>query len=345
MLRRPFRPLLLLTALLGSTLFGHSGAHAAGEVNLYSSRQENLIKPLLDRFTKDTGITVNLVSGKDDAIIERLRAEGANSPADILLTADVGRLYRAQALGLLQPVQSQPLAAAIPAGLRDPAGHWFGLSLRARPIMVVRGKIAPAQLPTYAALAKPEWKAKICSRSSDSIYNQSLVASMIAHQGVAPTEAWAKGLVGNFARPPAGGDRDQILAAAAGVCDIALANTYYLGGMLASQDAAERAAAAKMEVIWPDQQGKGTHVNISGAGVTKAARNRDNAVKLLEYMVSDASQHWYAEVNNEYPVKPGVAWSKTLEGWGRFKAYTLSVEKLGENNAEAVRLMDRAGWK
>lgn len=318
---------------------------AASEVNLYSSRQEKLIKPLLEEFTKKTGIKVNLVTGKDDAIIKRLETEAANSPADVLFTADAGRLHRAQALGLLQPIQSQSLEEAVPAAYRDPSGHWFGLSLRARPIMYVKDKVDPATLSTYEALAEPQWKGRICIRSSDNIYNQSLVASMIATQGVEKTEEWARGFVANFARRPTGGDRDQIKAAAAGQCDIAIANTYYLAGMLNSDDAAEREAAERLAVFWPNQNGRGTHVNVSGAGVTRSAKNKDNAVRLLEFLASDEAQRWYAEVNHEYPVKPGVAWSDTLKAWGEFKADSVNVAKLGERNADAVRLMDRAGWK
>lgn len=317
----------------------------AEEVNIYSSRQEELIRPILERFSKRTGIQVNVVTGKDDALIERLRIEGKNSPADLLLTADAGRLWRAKSMDLLQPIQSKRLNAAVPSHLRDPDGEWYGLSMRARPIMYVQGKVDPSELSTYQNLADPRWDGRICIRSSGNIYNQSLVAAQIAHHGVEQTEAWARGLVSNFARPPAGGDRDQIKAAAAGMCDIAIANTYYLGGMLTSPDQSERAAAQKMAVFWPNQKTTGTHVNISGGGVTKAARNPENARRLLEFLVSDQAQQWYAESNAEYPVKEGVDLSPVLAEWGTFKADDLPMAKLGENNAEAVRLMDRAGWK
>lgn len=340
------RPSFLKALVLVLSLFAVTQpGWADAQVNLYSSRQENLIKPLLEAFTQQTGIRVNLVTAKDDAIIKRLEAEGANSPADVLLTADAGRLHRAQQLGLLQPIQSQALETAVPAAYRDPAGHWFGLSLRARPILYVKGRVDAADLSTYEALADPKWQRRICIRSSDNIYNQSLVAAMIATQGVDKTEAWGRGLVANFARKPTGGDRDQIKAAAAGQCDIAIANTYYLAGMLHADDPAEREAAGKLAIFWPNQEGRGTHVNVSGAGVTTAAKNKDNAVRLLEFLVSDEAQRWYAEVNHEYPVKPGVAWSDTLKAWGAFKADGVSVAKLGEHNAEAVRLMDRVGWK
>lgn len=326
--------------------FGCSAAALAnGEVNLYSSRQEALIRPLLDMFTEQTGIKVNLVSGNDDAIIERLRVEGMNSQADVLITADAGRLHRAKSQDLLQPIDSKVLEAAIPAAYRDPANTWFGLSLRARVIMYAPDRVEPSELSTYEALADPKWRGRICVRSSGNIYNQSLTAALIAHNGVPAVEQWARGVVANFARPPAGGDRDQIQAVAAGQCDIAISNTYYLGGMLSSDDASVRAAAEKVRVFWPSQDAQGTHVNVSGAGVTKAAKNKENAIRLLEYMVSDEAQRWYAEGNSEYPVKPGVALSPVLESWGPFKADSLNLAKLGEGNAEAVRVLDRAGWK
>ena len=320
-------------------------ALAADEVNLYSSRQENLIKPLLDRFTAQSGITVNLVTGKDDALLQRLKSEGRNSPADLLLTADAGRLYRAKESGSTQAVGSPTLTDAIPAQYRDPDGHWFGLSLRARPILYVKSKVDPSSLSTYEALAESVFKGRICVRSSDSIYNQSLVASLIAADGAKAAEDWAQGLVANLARPPKGGDRDQIKAAAAGECDIAIANTYYLAGMLSGKDAAERAAAEAMGVFWPNQNGRGVHMNVSGAAVTASAKHRDAAIRLIEFLASPESQAWYARTNGEYPVRPGVETSPVLAAWGTFKADPLSLERLGELNPEAVRLMDRAGWK
>jgi iron(III) transport system substrate-binding protein len=322
-----------------------SSVQAANEVNLYSARKENLIKPLLDRFTEQTGIQVNLVTGKADALLQRLQSEGANSPADLLITTDAGRLHRAVVAGVTQPVDSEVLKAAVPEAFRDPAGQWYGLSLRARPILYVKGKVDPASLSTYEALSGDEWKGRICIRSSNNIYNQSLVASLISANGEAATGDWATGLVKNFARPPKGGDRDQIKGAAAGICDIAIANTYYLAGMLQSKDEAQRAAAGKMAVFWPNQQGRGAHVNVSGAAVTAAAKNRANAIKLLEFLVDKDSQAWYAETNGEYPVRGDVASSALLSGWGEFKMDTLNLSRLGELNPEAVRLMDRVGWK
>lgn len=320
-------------------------AFADGEVNVYSARKEQLIKPLFDKFTEQTGITVNLVTGKDDALLERLKLEGENSPADLLMTADAGRLYRAVEMGLTQPVESTVLQKDIPANLRDPANQWFGLTSRARPIFYVKDKVRPEELSTYEDLADPQWKGRICIRSSDNIYNQSMLGSMIAVDGAEKAQAWAEGFVKNFARPPEGGDRDQIKAAAAGQCDIAISNTYYYGQMLTGEDAEEKAAAEKVAIFWPNQNERGTHINISGAAVTKAAKNKDNAIKLMEFLVSDASQQWYAEANQEYPVKAGVAPSEMLKGWGEFKADSLNLSELGKHNAEAVRIMDKAGWK
>jgi len=337
---------LFLSAAGLAAVFGLNGAAlAAAEVNLYSARQEALIKPLLDQFTAATGIKVNLVSAKADALLQRLKSEGRNSPADVLLTVDAGNLHAAQAAGVLQPVQSAALEAAIPAAYRDPAGHWFGLSMRARPIMYVKGKVDPATLSTYEALAEPKWKGRICVRSSDNVYNQSMIGSMIATRGEAATETWARGFVANFARKPQGGDRDQLKAAVAGQCDIAIANTYYLAQMLESDKADEKAVAEKIGVFWPNQDERGTHVNISGAGVTAAAPNRANAVRLLEFLAGAQAQQWYAENNQEYPVRNGVATSATLRAFGEFRADNVNMAKLGEFNAAAVRLMDRAGWR
>jgi iron(III) transport system substrate-binding protein len=327
--------LLLLTA---------SPALAAGQVNIYSARQEVLIKPLLDRFTEQTGIKVNLVAGNADALLQRLQNEGRNSPADVLLTVDAGNLNRAMEMELFQPVKSAALEQAIPAAYRDPAGHWFGLSMRARVLMYARDRVDPAELGTYQDLTDSRWQGRICVRSSSNVYNQSMTAAMIAHQGVEATEAWAKGLVANFARSPQGGDRDQIKAVAAGQCDVAIVNTYYLGGMLNSSEAGEREAAAKVAVFWPDQQ-QGVHVNVSGAGVTRHARNRDNAVRLLEFLAGEEAQRWYAEVNFEYPVRSATPISETLTAFGVFKADDLNLAILGRHNPEAVRLMDRAGWR
>ncbi len=327
--------LVLLTSGFAST--------QAAEVNVYSARQQELIKPLLDKFSQQTGIKVNLITGKPDELLSRMQSEGRNSPADLLISTDVGRLYRAQQAGLLQPLQSNTLEQAIPAALRDPAGHWFGLTTRARPIIYVTGKVDPKDLSTYEDLASPKWRGKICIRSSDNIYNQSMLAGMIAVLGEEKTQAWANGLVQNFAQPPKGGDRDQIKAAAAGVCDIAIANTYYLAAMF--DDAKDTAAAKAVSVFWPNQQDRGVHINISGAAVAKYAPNAKQAAQLLEYMTGAEAQAWYAQTNHEYPVVQGVARSSVLQGFGEFKADALPLVKLGELNQQAIQTMDKAGWK
>ena len=332
---------------LGLALVLAAGATQAlsSEVNVYSARKEALIKPLLDRFSNQTGIKVNLVTGKADALLKRLTSEGANSPADLLITTDAGRLHRAKSAGVLQPVSSEILNNAIPASYRDPEGYWHGLSVRARVITYVKDKVDPENLSRYEDLADPRWKGRICIRSSGNIYNQSLVASLLEANGEEATQSWANGLVENMARNPKGGDRDQVKAAAAGVCDLAVVNTYYLGAMINSDDEKQREAAARMGVLWPNQEGRGAHVNVSGAGVTQSAKHREEAIKLLEFLVSEESQAWYASVNHEYPVRKGVEWSDTLKQWGQFKADDLNLSRLGINNPEAVRLMDRAGWK
>lgn len=322
-----------------------SQASAAPEVNIYSARKEALIQPLLDEFTEQTGINVNLVTGKADALLKRLTSEGRHSPADVLLTTDAGRLHRAKMAGVTQSFNSKKIEAAIPRHYRDPDSHWVGLSLRLRPIIYVKGKVNPEELSSYEALASQNWKGRICVRSSNNIYNQSLVASLIAANGEAATEKWAKGFVSNFSRAPKGGDRDQIKAAAAGQCDIAIANTYYLAGMLASGDKTQVAAAKKMAVFWPNQKGRGAHVNVSGIALTNSSKNRDNAIKLIEFLASSEAQQWYAEANGEFPVLDSIPVSALLRAWGKFKPDTLNLNQLGELNAKAVMLMDRVGWK
>lgn len=337
-----FKPFFLFL-LFG---LGFTCVHSAiAEVNLYSARKEALIKPLLDKFTEQTGIEVNLVTGKADALLKRLESEGRNSPADMLITTDAGRLYRAKQAGVLQSIDSDLLNGTVPENFRDPEGFWYGLSLRARVITYVKDKVAPGELSTYEDLADPKWKGRICIRSSNNIYNQSLVASLIVANGESATEQWAKGLVNNFARSPKGGDRDQVKAAAVGQCDIAIINTYYFGKMINGKDERQRQAAAKVALLWPNQQERGVHVNISGAGVTSSARNKAEAIKLLEFLVNDESQFWYAKSNYEYPIKTGVSWPETLDAWGGFKSDELNLSLLGEYNTRAVKLMDRAGWK
>tara|TARA_R110002110_G_scaffold114374_2_gene283717 strand:+ start:24609 stop:25649 length:1041 start_codon:yes stop_codon:yes gene_type:complete len=334
--------LLVALLVLPPALSACSGPEA---VNVYSARQEALIKPLLDRFSAETGIAVNLVTGDGDALLARLRNEGLNSPADLLLTSDAGNLYRAQQADLLQAVTSPALEAAVPVHLRSDEGFWFGLSLRARVLVYAPDRVDPGALSDYAALADPVWRQRICVRSSSNIYNQSMVAGMLATQGAEATEDWLEGFVANFARPPQGGDRDQIKAVASGQCDVALVNSYYLGGMLRSDNAEERAAAEQVRLFWPNQAGRGVHINISGAGVTRSAAHPEKARQLIEFLLREDSQQWYAEANNEYPVRPGIAPSTLLQSWGEFRADPLQVSELGRLNAAAVMAMDRANWK
>ena len=316
------------------------------EVNIYSAREETLIKPILDMFSKQTGIKVNLVTAKADALIERLQREGQDSLADVLLTTDVARLHRAKQAGLLQSIESEKLLEIVPPAYRDSDKQWFGLSVRARIIAAVEGKLSSQENPIrYESLADERWREHICIRSSTNVYNQSLVASMIYANGADATYDWAQALVANFARPPVGGDRDQILAAAGGLCDIAVINTYYLAYMLNSSDPVQSNAANKMQVIWPNQEGRGTHVNISGAGVTRVAKNKKDAIQLLEFLVDEEAQHWYSHANYEYPIRDDVQIGKILDSWGAFKVDTIELDKLGKLNAEAVKLMDRAGWQ
>ncbi len=318
---------------------------APGEVNIYSSRKEHLIRPQLEAFTKATGISYRIVTGGADALTMRIQREGVNSPADVLLTVDAGRLVRAKKLGILRPIRSAVLERAIPARYRDPDGYWFGLGLRARLLFYAVGRVDPSSLSTYEALTGPEWKGRILVRSSGNIYNQSLLASLIHHHGGAKAEAWARGIVANLARRPQGGDRDQLRGIAAGVGDVAIANHYYYARLKASTKPRDREVIEKIKPFWPNQKGRGVHVNISGAGVAKHSRNRANAVKLLEYLASEAGQRIYARVSYEYPVREGVEPSPIAASLGAFKADVIDLEILGRNNAEAVRMFDRAGWR
>lgn len=336
---------LFLSGLIGALALSGQGLAQADEVNVYSARQEALILPLLQKFEAQTGITVNLVTAKADALLQRLESEGQSTPADLFITTDAGRLQRAKEAGVLQAVDNAVLKSRIPPNLRDRDNQWFGLSQRARVIFYARDRVDPNELSTYEALTDAKWKQRICIRSSGNIYNQSLVASMIETHGVDKTETWARGLVANLARKPAGGDTDQLRAAAAGQCDIAIANTYYYGRLVNSDKPEDREVAERLGVFWPNQADRGAHVNVSGAGITRHAKNRQAAERLLEYLVGTEAQTWYAEVNNEYPVVEDASTSAVLESFGKFKGDSLNLTRLGENNRAAVQLMDRAGWR
>lgn len=339
-----------LVALVGaSSLMALTSAmaNAAGEVNVYSARSEALIAPLLDTFSKEHDVKVNLITGSADALLSRLQSEGDASPADVFITVDAGRLYRAKEAGVLQPFETAQLNKVVPDHLKDREGYWYGLSQRARVIFYNPENVKAADLSSYEDLADPKWKGQICIRSSSNIYNQSLVASMIDAHGEAKTLEWIKGLVANFARPPAGGDTDQIKAAAAGVCDIAVANTYYFGRLGLSNKAEDRAVFDKLAMFWPNQatNERGAHVNVSGIGITASSKNTDNAKQLIDFLTNEQSQTWYANVNNEYAVVDGIAPPKSLATFGEFKADQVSLSVLGENNRQAVKLMDQGGWK
>jgi iron(III) transport system substrate-binding protein len=323
-------------------------AHAAEEpvLNLYSARHYQTDEALYDNFTKATGIKINRIEAGDDQLLERLKSEGAMSPADVLLIVDAARLWNAQALGLFHPVKSPTLEARIPVSMRDPDGNWYGFSSRARVIVYNKAAVNPAEIASYESLADAKNKGRVCTRSGSHPYNLSLVAALIAHNGEAKTEEWAKGVVGNMARTPRGGDTDQIKAVAAGECGVALSNTYYYVRLLRSTKPDEREVVAKTGFIWPDQASYGTHLNISGAGVLKSAPHKENAVKFLEYLASDEAQRYFANGNNEWPaVKGAAAKNAELESLGTFKADPLPIATLGKNTPAAQKLLDRAGWK
>jgi iron(III) transport system substrate-binding protein len=334
-----------LTGAVGFALALAAPGVGAQEVNLYSSRHYDTDVALYDTFTEQTGIAVNLIEGDADQLLERIKAEGGNSPADVLITVDAGRLWRADQAGLLQPVSSPVLEDAIPAELRHPEGNWFGFSQRLRGIVYAKDRVDPSEITSYEDLADAKWQGRICIRSSTNVYNQSLVASMIEADGLEATEAWAKGLVGNLARPPQGGDTDQIEAVAAGECDVAVVNHYYFVRLLESDAAEERAIGDKVGILFPNQDGRGVHANVSGGGVVATSPNKDNAVKFLEYLTTPQAQAYFAQGNYEFPVVEGVKLDPVLEQWGEIKTDAVNAAKLGENNPDAVKLMDRVGWK
>ncbi|WP_019506240.1 Fe(3+) ABC transporter substrate-binding protein [Pleurocapsa sp. PCC 7319] len=311
-----------------------------GQVNIYSSRHYNTDDELYDGFTEQTGIKVNLIEGKADELIERIKSEGANSPADILITVDAGRLWRAQQADIFAPVESEVLTQNIPAHLRDPNNLWFGYSKRARVIIYNKDQVDPTQISTYEDLADPKWKGKLIVRSSGNIYNQSLVAGMIEEKGEQGTAEWIKGIVANFARPPQGNDTSQIEDIAAGVGDVTIANTYYLARYEDNPEVFD-----KVGIIFPNQEDRGSHVNISGAGLLKNAPNKDNAIAFLEYLASPKAQEFFALGNNEYPVVEGTPVDPVVDSFGEFTDDTTNVSSYGKNNAAAVKIMDLSGWK
>jgi iron(III) transport system substrate-binding protein len=330
-----------LGALLGAAIISLSPAvpASAAEVVVYSARIEQLIKPLFDAYTRETGVKVNFVTDKEGPLLQRLKAEGENTPADMLITVDAGNLWQAASEGLLRPVQSAVLAANIPAHLRDPDNRWFGLSVRARTIFYNNRKVKPAELSTYEDLASPKWKGRLCLRTSKKVYNQSLVAMMIAEHGEAKTEQIVRGWVANLATDVFPDDTRMLEAIAAGQCDVGIANTYYFGRLM------EKSPGLPLSIFWPNQKDKGVHVNVSGAGITRHAKHEKEAVKLLEWLSSEKAQNLFADVNLEYPANPAVKPDPVVAAWGAFRQNPLNVAKAGELQAAAVRLMDRAGYK
>ena len=331
---------IALAALPSATAFSQEKI-----LNLYTSRHYQTDEALYDNFSRLTGYKVNRIEAGDDAIVERMKQEGARSPADVLMTVDAGRLWRAEQAGLLQPAKSKLLDEQVPRELRHPEGLWYGFSLRARPIFYARGRIDPAALRDYEDLADPKLKGKVCVRSSSNVYNLSLMSSMIAAAGPERAEQWARGVVANLARDPKGGDTDQLTGLAAGECDVALANTYYYVRLVKSAKPEERAAAAKIGVVFPNQGNRGTHVNISGAGVARYAPHRDAAVKFLEYLAGREAQGYFANGNNESSVTGKVVENRELAALGEFRKDSLNVSLLGRNQAAAQQIYDRAGWK
>lgn len=331
----------IIFAILGITLMA---GLAGEEVNLYSYRHYEADTALFDQFTEKTGIKVNVVKSKADALIERLQSEGSESPADLLVTSDAARLVKAKELGLLQAGGSELLSGQVPPHLRGSDKHWYGMTVRARVIVYAKGRVEEGQIKSYADLAKPEWKGRVLARSSSNIYNQSLLASMIANQGEKEALLWAMGVRKNMARDPQGGDRDQIRGVASGVADAAIVNTYYLGLMASSKDPKDIEVAEKVAICFPNQESSGTHINISGAGICKHAPNKANAIKLLEFLTSPGVQATFPNTTSEFPLSMEST-SPLLKSWGSFKADDLKLEKLGEYNAKAGKLFVAAKWE
>lgn len=344
---QPRRLIALALAALLATPPVASLAAAEGKeqvLNLYTARHYQTDERLYADFERQTGIKVVRLEGKDDELVERLRQEGPRSPADILITVDVTRLARASELGLFQPVTSKTLDARIPKHMRGT--DWYALSTRARVIVYNKGTVDGSTVARYEDLAAPALRGKVCSRAGSHPYNLSLGAALITHLGEQQAENWARGVVANFARPPQGGDTDQIKAVAAGECGVAVSNTYYLARLMRSEKPEDIALMKKIGVNWPNQDSFGTHMNVSGAGVLKHARHRDAAVKFLEYLASDDAQRYFADGNNEWPVVTSVKIDNpALKALGTFKADTVDLRKLAKNTAQAQRLFDRAGYR
>lgn len=338
---KPLKALAISLALAATPALAQENV-----LNLYSSRHYQTDDALYANFTKATGIKLNRIEAGEDPLIERIRNEGAASPADVLVTVDAGRLWRAEQMGLFQPVESKVLASRLPDNMRNPNNQWFGFSARARVLVYNKSMLKAGEVLNYEDLADPKLKGKVCTRSGGHIYNLSLMSALIEHWGEAKAEAWAKGVVANLARAPRGGDTDQIKAVAAGECAVAISNSYYYVRMMRSENADDRKVIDATALVWPNQKSFGTHMNVSGAGVLKTARNRDAAVKYLEYLAGDAAQGYFADGNNEWPVARGAPLNnKALTALGSFKQDTLNISALGKNQALAQKIFDRVGWR
>ena len=341
--------IVVFTALLAACGSGNKQQggeeQSAQEVNVYTHRHYDVDKELFAKFTEQTGIKVNVVNASADELLNKMQQESELSPADVLITVDAGRLYKAKQAGLLQAVSSEALQANIPSQFADPEGFWYGLTYRARVVVYAKDRVDPTTLSTYEDLASETWRSKVLVRSSSNLYNQSLLASIIAQHGEETATSWASGVVANFAREPKGNDRDQVKAIAAGEGDLAIVNTYYIGKLLNSSNSAEVEAGEAVLVFFPNQDDRGTHVNVSGAGVAKHAPNKANAIRFIEYLSDTEAQSVFAEANYEYPVKADVAWAPLLDSWGTFKTDAVDLNLLGEYNDEAVKVFDAAGWK
>ena len=331
--------------LLASLLILIATAPISAQINLYTHRHYDSDKILFEKFTKETGIKINVIKGSADQLIQRMISEGKNSPADILLTVDAGRLHRAKEAGVLQSINSKTIIKNVPSEMRDPDGFWYGLTVRARVIVYAKDRINSNELSTYEDLATAKWKGKIAIRSSGNIYNQSLMASLIEANGSRRALRWAIGIRKNMARAPRGNDRDQVRAVAAGLADIAVVNTYYLGILANSKEKKDRDVFNKVSVFFPNQNNRGTHINISGAGIAKYSKNKSDAIKFIEFLTSPEAQETFGKVNYEYPLFIENNKSDLLKSWGTFKADKQNLSILGIRNSEAVKLFDRADWK
>lgn len=332
-----------LVASVFATLTGILTCFA--ELHVYSHRHYGTDEKVNQLFTEKTGIEVKVVNADADQLIERLRSEGESSPADVLITVDAGRIQRAATEGLLQPVSSKTLLEKTPAKLRSAEGLWYPFTLRMRGIVVSNDRDLDGEITTYEDLAKPEWRGRLLARSSSSSYNQALLSSIVIALGEEKAKTWAAGVVNNFARPPQGGDRDQIKAVAAGLADVAITNSYYLGLLLNSDDEADRQAGQAVRLIFPNQEGRGAHTNISAAGVVKTSDKVAEATQYLEFLVSDEVQKLYANETYEHPVSMNLSLSPQLKAWGTFKADKEALPKLGEAYPAAIRIFDQVGWK